>query len=440
MLKYLVTGVIAFAIVAGGLFFWKFNPFFDNKPKVVKPTELVVWGLWEDESFIKPALDEYKKIYPDLNIKYVYSRASNYRARAQTQIAEGQGPDVLMIHNTWLPMFLKTNLLAGAPSEIMTMDELTSDFYPVVKSDFTSNNSIYALPRGIDGLAMYYNEDILKAVGASVPKDWFEFKETAYKVNVVEENIIKTSGAALGLTGNVDHWSDLLGLLYLQQTGAKIEAPNSDAGTIPLRFFIQFANRDNKTWDQTMEPSTQAFAAGKVAFYFAPSWRAHELRHANEKLNFKIAPVPQNPGKNVAWANYWGYAVSSKSKFPKDSWEFVKFLTSEKIQMLLYENASKNENRLFGLPYSRISLQEKLKGDPLAYAFVEQGPIYKSWYLSSDTMDQAINDDIIKYYEDAVNEAVKGQDPLAALETARLGIDQVLTQYSLIAAPKPQGQ
>lgn len=470
MFKYLIIGVVAFAIIAAFVF-WKFGPnLFQKKPEP-KASTLTIWGLWEDQDLIKPALDEYKKTHPDLTVTYVYQNSLNYRSRTQAKIDGNEGPDVFMIHNTWVPMLLKSNSIAAAPTTVVGMDEFLKEFNPVVGEDFTNykalqdlvnrspnvaegdrdkvlqqqfvkNGKIYAMPRGIDGLALYVNTDILASIGATVPTTWNEFKDTAFKATVVDDQgVIQTSGAAMGLTGNVDHWSDIIGLLFEQQPGAKIDAPHDQNGADVLKFYSDFV-RDpkNKTWDATMPSSTQAFASGRLLFYFAPSWEAHALRQANPQLKFNTYPVPQLASKQVAWANYWGYAVSSHSKFQKDAWELVKFLTSPEIQTKLYQAASNSNGRLFGLPYSNVTLQKQLATDPLVGAFVNQGPYYKSWYLSSGTKDQGINDEIIKYYEDAVNAAAQNGDPYTALDTTQKGIDQVLDKYvnPTAASPTPK--
>ena len=179
-----------------------------------------------------------------------------------------------------------------------------------------------------------------------------------------------------------------------------------------------------------MVSSTQKFAENSLAFYIAPSWRAHELRQLNPQLNFKTAPMPQLPGKDVSWGTFWGYAVSSKSKNPEVAWDFLKHLTSSESQKQLYKVAS--DVRLFGLPYSRVDLQSQLADDPLVGVFVNKAPTYKSWYLSSDPHDGAINDQMIKYFEDGVNAIVdNGTDPKAALDTAALGVTQILCQYDI---------
>lgn len=468
MFRFIVIGTVILAIIAAVLYYFFGQGLFKSKPPEKKEVTLNVWGLWEEESLIKPAILEYKKTHPDVTLNYKMNTSQNYRSRIQTQIDANQGPDIFLINNAWLPMFTKKGQVAASTAEVMSLDEFNKAFYPVVKEDFTNykeikesidengqipssekqkrtdeqflkQGKIYGLPRGIDGLALYYNEDILKAGGINPPTTWNEFRDGATRATVVDQNgVIQTAGAALGLTGNVDHWSDIIGLLFMQQPGANIEVPANQEGADILKFYNDFV-KDEKTkvWDSTMESSTQAFAQGKLAFYFGPSWRAHELRQVNPQLNFKIVEVPQLGGRKVGWANYWGYVVSSKSPNTKEAWEFIKFLTSSDTQKLLYGEAAKV--RLFGLPYSRVELQKELLEDPLAGAFVRGGSAYKSWYLNSATRDQGLNDEMIKYFEDAINTVSGGSDPKFALETAGKGVQQVLDKYvrETQASPSP---
>jgi len=119
------------------------------------------------------------------------------------------------------------------------------------------------------------------------------------------------------------------------------------------------------------------------------------------------------------------------SKNIDEAWKFVKYLTSQEAERLAYQEASKI--RLFGEPYSLVSLAPEVSQDPIVGAFVSQGPIYKSWYLSSNTFDLGINDEMIKYFEDGINATLSGTDPQIALQTVDMGVKQVLDKYT-----KPQ--
>lgn len=435
-MKKIVFLVLALSFVVGFLY-WKFGPSlanlhlpgFNQKEEV----SLTFWGLWEEKELMDPVILEYQKQNPQITINYERKSSVNYRTRAQTQIREGQGPDILMIHNTWLPMF--KNTLAPAPADVFTQAEYKATFYPVAEQSFIDNGKIYAAPMQIDGLALYYNEEILNGLGGKVPENWQEFIDLATKMTVKDQSGIKTAGAAMGTAANVDNFSDILGLLLFQQPGVNIENPASPQAAEVLRFYTSFIlDPRKKTWDVNLPSSTQMFTEGRLGLYLAPSWRAHEIRQANPNLKFKIAPVPQLVGRDISWASFWGFAVPSNSKNIKEAWQFIKFLTSQQAEKLAYQEAAKI--RLFGQPYSRIDLANELKDDPLVGAFVSQGPIYKSWFLSSRTFDNGINDEMIKYWEDGVNATLQGQDPQAALQTVAKGVQQVLDKY-VRAAPAP---
>jgi len=409
--KKLIILALSLSIILGFLF-WQFG----LRQVEQEPITLTYWGFWED-NLIKPSIAEYQKLNPKATINYVRQSQTNYRTRLQTQIRAGVGPDVFRIHNSWLPMFQAD--LAPAPQDVFTLSDFKSFFYPVAEASLTKNNQILAAPMEIDGLALFYNEEILNGVGGKPPKNWQEFTDLAVKMTVKDQSGIKTAGAAIGSISNVDHWPEIIGLLLFQQPGVELSNVATSQAAEVLRFYTGFViDPKRKVWDTNLPASTQMFAQGRLGFYFAPSWRAHELKVANPNLKFKVAPVPQLSGRNVAYASFWAEAVSKTSKYPKEAWQFVKFLTSAETV------------RLFGQPYSLVSLSSELTQDPILGAFVSQGPYYKFWYLSSNTFDNGLNDEMIKYWQDGINATLAGTDPQTALQTVDRGVKQVLEKYT----------
>ena len=159
----------------------------------------------------------------------------------------------------------------------------------------------------------------------------------------------------------------------------------------------------------------------------APSWQVSEIKAINPDLNFKVAPAPVLPSANFAWATYWAEAVPLTSKNPVEAWKFIKYLSSPDVLQKMYAGAS--QIRALGEPYPLISLASTLANDPLAGPFVTQGPNYKSWYLADRTYDDGINDELSKYYEDAVNAVNNGQTIGAVLKTLDAGVLQVMAKY-----------
>ena len=323
------------------------------------------------------------------------------------------------------------NELSVIPSSVMTQQEYGETFYPVALSDFSVGSGIVAIPLMYDGLGLYINEQIFETYGKEPPATWDDLLALAVEMTIKgEDDKIEQAGVALGRSENVDHWPEILALMMFQN-GADLKNPASVSGEGALKYFVNFSEKYG-VWDETLPASTQAFAAGKVAMYFGPSWRAFEINTQSPTLRYKVLPVPQLPKDNpsdpdIGLASYWGEAV----------W---KFLSSQDSLQKLYANSSKT--RAFGEIYPRVDMRSLLLADPLAGGFVKDAPNAESWYLASRTFDgpTGINSQVIGYYEDAVNALTlgRGGDAASALTTVASGMTQVLSTYGLVSAPAPE--
>jgi len=409
-------------------------------PKFQAPKQITLtyWGLWEPEEVMRGILADWEKENPGVKVNYIRQSQKEYRERLQSALARGEGPDIFRFHIAWLPMI--KNELEPLPQKVMTSSDYESSFYPVTVNNLRSGSSYLGVPLMFDSLALYYNEDIFQAGAKSPPRTWEELRQLATDLTVKDdEGRIQTAGVALGTTSNVDHWSDILGLMMLQN-GADLNNPGSCSkraeeevclGADALTFYTIF-NKIDKVWDDTLPSSTLAFATGKAAMYFGPSWRVFDIKQINPRLNFKIVSVPQLSDTNTAWATYWVEGVAKKSRYINESWDLLKFLSSSQSLEKLY--AAQSNVRLFGEPYPRIDMADKLNSNPLVSPFVDQAAKAQTWYLCSNTFDNGINDRMIKYYEDAVNAVNLGKTAKEALQTTDQGVAQLLSQYGLSAS------
>ncbi|MDO8551469.1 MAG: extracellular solute-binding protein [bacterium] len=387
------------------------------------------WGLWEEDNITAQAIADYQKDHPNVKISYQRQSPQDYRERLQSALARGEGPDIFRFHNTWVPML--KNELSPIPAKVMDAATFEATYYPVARNDLRIGSSYVGIPLEIDGLALYINDDLFKAAGKQPPKTWDELRKTALELTVKDsQGETQIAGVALGRTENVDHWSDILGLMMLQN-GADPAKPTGKLAEDALTYFTIFSRVDN-VWDQSLPPSTVAFSGGKLAMYFGPSWEAFEIKRANPNLVFQIVPVPQLPDTNITWASYWAEGVSKKSKYQAEAWDFTKYLSSKETMQKLYQTAS--NVRLFGEPYSRVDMAGIIENEPFVGAYIKEAPVARSWYLASKTYDNGLNEKIIKYFEDAVNAVNQGKDAKNALEAASQGVPQILAQYGLASA------
>ncbi len=402
-----------------------------------KTATISYWGLWENENIITPLIADFESTHPNIKVEYVKQSHKEYRERLSSAIERGEGPDVFRFHNTWVPMY--KSILSTVPEDIMTVSEFSSTFYPVAKRDLVGGSNIYGMPVMIDGLGLYVNTDLLAAAGASPPTSWEDVLTMVPRLTVRNGESITTAGIALGTANNVEHFSDILATMIMQNGGDLVN-PTSKESEEALIFYRKFADLNDPvySWNSTMDNSVYAFATGKVAMIFAPSWRAFDVKQINPNFNWIITPIPQLPGNTVTWASYWVEGVSAKSPNQKAAWEFVKYMTGKEGATKLYTEASKV--RLFGEPYARVDMAGSLAGDAYTEAYVKQAPDARSFPLASRTFDNGLNDQMIKYLEDAVNSVAGGSAPSAALKTASYGFQQILSKYGLVSASAPLTQ
>ena len=400
--------------------------------ETAEPVSLTYWGLWEDSQIISEVIADFEEKNPNVTIDYRKQSHLDYRERLQQAIASGNGPDIFRFHATWGMMIGES--LAAMPTDVMTATEYQNTFYPVAYDQLQINGQIIGIPLMYDGLALIYNKEMLKTANLSVPTTWSELRSVANQLTVPSNpsersnTNITRGGLAIGNAGNVDNFSDILALLILQNGGNPAD-PSSKYVTDAVTFYTNFAKQD-KVWSDRLPNSTVAFARGEAAMILAPSWRIHDIQNLNPDLDFGVAPVPQLDSANpVAWATYWAEGVSDKSKNKDVAWAFLKYLSSPEVLKKFYADASKI--RSFGEIYSRQDMKAELESDELVAAYLEDAPIASSWYMASFTHDNGINDQIIKYYEDAVNAVLSGQNVEKSLETTIDGVDEVLTKYGL---------
>lgn len=425
-LKYLIIGLSAVFFVIIFIFLIRFlsGLIGGGKPKKVS---LTYWGLWEEESVFAPLIADYQRKNPNVSITYLKKTPQDYREKLLIQGEKGKGPDIFRFHNTWLPSLKK--ILAKMPKNIMSNEEFKKTFYPVAQEDLKVGDYYYGLPLEIDGLILVYNNGLFKRAGIETPpRTWEEIIDYGAKLTIKDQdgNII-TSGIALGTANNIEHFSDIFGWMLIQNGGdlRKLSAPEAIE---TLKAYRRFAEPPNNFWNESMPNSIPAFIQEKVAMIIVPSWWLLVIKEQNPEIEIKTTTLPTLPGEEpVSLANYWVEGVSSFSKNQLEAWKFLRFLIEKENLTKLYDNMTKV--RIFGEPYSRVDLSSQLIQNEYIGPVIQQAKNMKSLPLINRTFDNGLNDEIIKYLENAINSTINGVSYEEALKTAEQGVNSVFQKY-----------
>ncbi|MDO8529612.1 MAG: extracellular solute-binding protein [bacterium] len=412
--------------------------------------DLEIWGVFDSSDTLEKITNEYKKINPYVGeIKYRKFTVDSYKNDLINALASGQGPDIFLIGNTWLPSF--GDKVEPAPDWLLGEKEFRDNFVDVAADDFLASGKIYSVPLSVDSLALYYNKDILNSEGITrPPQTWEEFNDDVRKLTKIDQNDnITQAGAAIGTAYNINRSVDILTLLMLQNGAQMTNDGNTEAtfdkplniggktiraGETALDYYAQFAKRNSSvyTWNPRMHYSIDAFYEGTAAMMINYSWQYATIKSKNSKLNFGVAPIPQlSSGNPVNYANYWGLTVA-KNKILSDTlkaktsenglndgnynklrlheaWQFLKYLTLKNNGSVTLYNGLSVTNAAFpvkdnpaevyiketGKPAARRDLIEKQKNDPILSPFAYGNLIAKSWYEAEpDAIEQILAETI----------------------------------------------
>lgn len=375
-----------------------------------EPITLQFWGVFDTRASFERTIREFQGLYPNVKIQYTQLNYEDYERALIDKLAAGQGPDILMIHNTWLPkhgdklMPLDESWRDVNDKPLMTMRDFGSTFVDVAAEDLVLNGRIYSLPLYVDTLALYYNKDLLNGAGLTRPPvTWDDFNTAVEKLTRLDSsgNIVQ-SGAAIGTARNINRSTDILMSLMIQ-SGVQMTNPentsatftrsvdNQRIGEIALQYYTDFTKPEKRTysWNDAQHYSIDAFAEGATAMMFNYSHQIPLLRAKSPRLNFSVAPIPQLSSSDPrTFPNYWAPAVTSSSLHPKESWQFISFLAS-KDQAAIYLGET---NR----PAARRDLIDLQRSDPELGVFAEQALAAKSWFQVDNVATEGIFADMIE--------------------------------------------
>jgi len=405
----------------------------DEQKSSIKPVTLNYWTIFNDTSVLQELANSYKAERPYVTVKIKKVREEEFDDLFLNALADGVAPDVISVHvgdikkyqARLLPApakvtvsdvfvqgkYAKETVVVPKDIQIITPAGLKSNFVATVYNDVVVNNKIYGLPLALDVMALYYNKDLLDQVGIPLPPTtWEELMEAVKKTTRFnEKGDIIQSGAALGTGENIARSFDILSLLMLQG-GVKIAQGGSvifDSGLVAstatehptmnaMRFYTDFANptKDVYTWNDSMGDALEAFAAGKVTFYFGFAYDYPRIKAIAPQINMDVVPIPQlNPSKPTNVANYYVESVVGKTKNPDVAWDFVRFMTTpENIKK--YTDATKRPTPL----RAQIKDQEE---DLLLAPFVSTILQAENWYHGRDrkSAEKAFDNLIYNYLQ-----------------------------------------
>lgn len=283
------------------------------------------WGSKSEIDILKPILIDFENQNPDLKINFMHI-PQNYFQKIHLLFASNTAPDVIFINNLNLPIYGN----AGVLEDLTDLNIDRSAFYKKSLDAMSWNGRLYAIPRDISNLVIYYNKDIFDKNNVECPsQNWTmeEFLSIAQKLT--------SRPNVFGISFEED---SLFYLPYLMSEGGGIlsddlkreiiKDDNSQKGLknyANLRKKYHVAPQKSESASATM---AQMFLQGRLAMHLSGRWLVPKYREEAD-FDWDIAPFPKGSVGSVVPLDASGWAISKSSNHKSEALLLVKYLSSK---------------------------------------------------------------------------------------------------------------
>ena len=279
------------------------------------------WGSKSEIDIIKPILSDFEKINPDIKVDFMHI-PQNYFQKIHLLFASNTAPDIIFINNLNLPIYAN----AGVLEELDVSDGI---YYPQALKALSYDGKLYAIPRDVSNLVIYYNQDLFDKKGIVYPKEDWTFAEfLTICRKLTDKNTFGFSfeeGAMYYLPFLMSEGGGILSDDLKENILKSSESQKGLKFYSDLRNKYHFAPRKNESASATM---AQMFLQERLGMHLSGRWLVPKYR-SDAKFRWDIVNFPHGDRGSIVPMDASGWAISKSSKYKKESRMLIDFLSSD---------------------------------------------------------------------------------------------------------------
>lgn len=303
------------------------------------------WGSKSEVEILKPVLSEFEKENPDIKVDFLHI-PQNYFQKIHLLFASNLAPDVVFINNLYLPIYANAGVLEEFGKQETVNRKRDSSQFTVDRSQFfdkslealSYKHKLYAIPRDVSNLVVYYNKDLFKKYNVSLPNKYWSFDDLLIIAQKLTKDINSDGKTYIwGISFDEDPF---FFLPYLMSEGGGflsddlnrviIDSAPSKKG---LKFYADLRNKYHVAPTQAQSASetmAQMFLQGKLAMQVSGRWLVPKYR-TDAKFEWNVINFPSGDSGSVVPLDASGWAISKSSLHKKEAQKLIDYLSSKKV-------------------------------------------------------------------------------------------------------------
>ena len=247
------------------------------------------------QDVIQSFLKEYSHDHPGTDFNVSIVQYSALTAKINTMVTAGEPPDILEVTTAYIQVYADQSLdLAKYTNGADLLNRYLSSYQAFVRS----GDKVIGIPIEATVNGLFYNKEIFKTAGVSVPTDadhvwiWSEFKDTVQKV-------MKLPSCRIGVAFDcsVQRWSNLLYQANTRWISAdgKTMLPDREAAKRALTYFRSLAEArlvPTSSWPGKTD-SGPLFKTGVTALMWSGNWQLKTLVEGGTRFPFGTTYFPK---------------------------------------------------------------------------------------------------------------------------------------------------
>jgi multiple sugar transport system substrate-binding protein len=293
----------------------------------------------DEAEMLQPLVTKFNQQHPDIKFQIIDAPSDSNQVEDlyTSSFLLGNSPyDLVYMDIVWTPKFAAAGWLTDITERVST-----ADLEPYLEEDIaggTYEDKLYRLPFRSDAGMLYYRQDLLEQAGYEPP-------ETFEELLKISQDLQKQGLAEWGYVWQGKQYEGLAAMFVeiLQGSGAfwvnpdTLEVGLDKPEAINAAKFLHTAIADKISppgvTNYEEEEARLIFENGKTVFMRNWPYVYSLALESDIAGKYNIKPMVHATGKSSgACLGGWGLGIAKSSPHPEETWEVIKFLSSEESQ------------------------------------------------------------------------------------------------------------
>ncbi len=297
---------------------------------------VMIWDPAQKDG-VQLAIDAFEAANPSIDVSLELAPRDQYYPKLDAALSAGEGPDV-MWQSSRASFYVAGSALESL-DDFIARDSVSLDEYnPTITELYNFDGEQYGIPKDFDAWTMVYNANVFSELGVTPPTadwTWDDMVRIAGDIKAAQND-----DAIIPLYYYYN-WNNGVASLVHSMGGTVIKdnmgTMSTDAGIKALDMIrnLQDDGLITKVSDSADLNPVNALISGTVAIAEIPSWNLSLLSKADvPDGTFHVLHLPAVDGAWATDTNGLSYVMNANSQHKEESWELIKFLTSDEGAVL----------------------------------------------------------------------------------------------------------